>query len=220
MNQKNNIKIAPSILSANFSKLGEEVRLISEAADYIHIDIMDGHFVPNLTIGPSVVEALRPHSNLIFDVHLMTYNVDQYITEFAKAGADIITIHAEACTHLDRSLNLIKSFGIKAGVSLVPTSHENKLDYIIDLVDLVLVMTVNPGFAGQKFIHSQLSKIESIKQKIIKTGRNIELEVDGGINEITAKQAISAGADVLVSGNFIFKDGPEFYSRNIAALRP
>lgn len=220
MNQKNNIKIAPSILSADFSKLGEEIRLISEAADYIHIDVMDGHFVPNLTIGPSVVKALRPHSNLIFDVHLMTYNVDQYITEFAEAGADIITIHAEACTHLDRSLNLIKSFGIKAGVSLVPTSHENKLDYLMDLADLILVMTVNPGFAGQKFIPLQLNKIESIKNKIIQTGRNIELEVDGGINEITAKQAISAGADVLVAGSFIFKDGPEFYSRNIAALRP
>jgi len=219
MNQKNNIKIAPSILSADFSKLGEEVKLISEAADYIHIDVMDGHFVPNLTIGPSVVKALRPHSNLTFDVHLMTYNVDQYIREFAEAGADIITIHAEACTHLDRSLNLIKSFGIKAGVSLVPSSHENNIDHVMDLVDLILVMTVNPGFAGQKFISSQLNKIESIRNKIIQTAKNIELEVDGGINEITAKQAISAGADVLVAGSFIFKDGPEFYSRNIATLR-
>ena len=152
MNQKNNIKIAPSILSADFSKLGEEVSLLNKSADYIHIDIMDGHFVPNLTIGPSVVKAIRPYSDLPFDVHLMTYNVDQYITEFAKAGADIITIHAEACTHLDRSLSLIKSLGKKAGVSLVPSSPDNKLDYVIDLVDLILVMTVNPGFAGQTFL--------------------------------------------------------------------
>lgn len=219
MKKKSNVKIAPSILSADFSNLGDEVKLISKSADYIHIDVMDGHFVPNLTIGPAVVKSLRPHSKLVFDVHLMTYNVDKYIEEFAEAGADIITIHAEACTHLDRSLNLIKSFGLKAGVSIAPTSHENKLDYVMDLVDLILVMTVNPGFAGQKFISSQLHKIKSVRNKISQTNRNIELEVDGGINEITAKQVISAGADVLVSGNFIFKDGPEFYARNISALR-
>jgi len=210
-------KIAPSILSADFAKLGEEIRLISKSADYIHIDVMDGHFVPNITIGPAVVKALRPHSDLTFDVHLMTYNVDQYIVEFAKAGADIITIHAEACTHLDRSLNLIKSLGKKAGVSLVPTSNENQLDYVMDLVDLILVMTVNPGFAGQAFLPNQLDKIKHIRNKI--GDRNIELEVDGGINDITAKQVISAGADVLVSGAYIFKDGPEYYARNIASLR-
>lgn len=213
------IKIAPSILSANFSKLGEEIQAISESADYIHIDIMDGHFVPNITIGPKVIKSLRPHSKLVFDVHLMTYNVDHYIKEFAEAGADIITIHAEACTHLDRSLNLIKSLGKKAGVSLVPSSHEDKLDYVMDIADLILVMSVNPGFGGQKFISSQLRKIENIKNKIIKTGRLIELEVDGGINPTTGKQVINAGADVLVSGDYIFKDGPENYSRNISNLR-
>ncbi len=217
MNQKNNpLKIAPSILSADFSKLGEEISLL-KSADYIHIDIMDGHFVPNITIGPAVVKALRPYSNLPFDVHLMTYNVDQYIVEFAKAGADIITIHAEACTHLDRSLKLIKSLGKKAGVSLVPSSHENKLDYVMDMIDLILVMTVNPGFAGQSFLDSQLDKIARIKQKI--GNRAIELEVDGGINDITAKQVIAAGADVLVAGAFVFKDGKEHYNRNIALLR-
>lgn len=215
----NSTKIAPSILSADFSKLGEEIQAISESADYIHIDIMDGHFVPNITIGPKVVKSLRPHSELVFDVHLMTYNVDHYIKEFAEAGADIITIHAEACTHLDRSLNLIKSLGKKAGVSLVPSSHEDKLDYVMDIADLILVMSVNPGFGGQKFISSQLKKIENIKNKIIKTSRSIELEVDGGINPITAKQVIDAGADVLVSGDYIFKDGPEYYSKNISSLR-
>lgn len=213
------IKIAPSILSADFSKLGEEVKDVSENADYIHIDVMDGHFVPNITIGPSVVKSLRSYSKLPFDVHLMTYNVDQYIREFAEAGADIITIHAEACTHLDRSLELIKSLGKKAGVSLVPSSHESKLDYVMDLVDLVLVMTVNPGFGGQSFIVSQLNKIERIKNKIIKSDRNIELEVDGGINDFTARQAIHAGADTLVSGAYIFKDGPKYYNKNIDALR-
>ena len=213
------IKIAPSILSADFSKLGEEIKNISKTADYVHIDIMDGHFVPNITIGPKVVKALRGYSDLIFDVHLMTYNVDHYIKEFAEAGADIITIHAEACTHLDRSLNLIKSLGKKAGVSLVPSTHEDKLDYVMEIADLILVMSVNPGFGGQKFISSQLNKIEQIKKKIIRSGRNIELEVDGGINIITGKQAVEAGADVLVAGDYIFRDGPEYYARNITALR-
>jgi ribulose-phosphate 3-epimerase len=213
------IKIAPSILSADFANLGEEVKKISQHADYIHIDIMDGHFVPNLTIGPAVVKALRPHSKLVFDVHLMTYNVDQYIREFAEAGADIITIHAEACTHLDRSLKLIKSLGKKAGISLVPSSHENKLDYVMELVDLILVMSVNPGFAGQNFIPSQLAKIKQIKNKISQTNRQIELEVDGGINDVTAKQVIAAGADILVAGAYIFKDGAQYYERNINILR-
>jgi len=214
----NKVKIATSILSADFARLGEEVASLNQA-DYIHIDIMDGHFVPNITIGPEVVKSLRGHSKLPFDVHLMTYNVDYYINKFAEAGSDIITIHAEASTHLERSLQLIKSLGKKAGVSLVPSSHENMLDYVIDLVDLVLVMTVNPGFAGQKFLPSQLTKIINIKNKIIQSNRKIELEVDGGINDVTAKQVINAGADVLVSGAYIFKDGVEYYARNINNLR-
>lgn len=213
------IKIAPSILSADFAKLGEEVSLISKTADYIHIDVMDGHFVPNITIGPKVIKAIRPFSKLPFDVHLMIYNVDQYIKDFAEAGADIITIHAESCTHLDRSLNLIKSLGKKAGVSLVPSSHENMLDYVLDKVDLILVMTVNPGFGGQAFLPSQLEKISQIKNKILQTKRNIELEVDGGINLDTAGKAIEAGADVLVAGDFIFKKGSNFYNENILNLR-
>lgn len=215
----NNIKIAPSILSADFSKLGEEITAISASgANYIHIDIMDGHFVPNLTIGPKIVKAIRPYSNLIFDVHLMINNVDHYIKEFAEAGADIITIHAESTLHLDRSLNLIKSLGKKAGISLVPSTHEDALDYILDLVDLVLVMTVNPGFGGQEFLPNQLHKIEKIRKKIDHRDKKIDLEVDGGINPQTAKQVLKAGADVLVSGNYIFKDGPEFYKKNIASL--
>ena len=219
MSQRNNIKIAPSILSANFANLGEEVTLISKSADLIHIDVMDGNFVPDITIGSAVLKSLRNYSNLAFDVHLMTLDVDKHIISFAEAGADIITIHAEACTHLDRSLNLIKSLGKKAGISLIPSSHENKLDYVIDLVDMILVMTVNPGYAGQSFIQSQLKKINSIRDKITNSGRTIDLQVDGGINDITAKQVIDAGANILVSGAYIFKDGPEFYSRNISSLR-
>lgn len=211
------VKISPSILSADFSKLGEEVKLISKMADYIHIDVMDGHFVPNITIGSKVVKDLRSCSDLIFDVHLMTYNVDHNIKEFAEAGADIITIHVEACNHLHRSLNLIKSLGKRAGVSIVPSTHEDYLDYVLDIVDLVLVMSVNPGFAGQKFIPTQLKKIENIRKKI--GSRKIELEVDGGINLITAKQAVDAGANVLVAGEYIFKDGQQHYLQNITALR-
>lgn len=214
-----NIKIAPSILSADFANLGREVELISKNADYIHIDVMDGHFVPNITIGPSVIKAIRPYSKLAFDVHLMIDNADQYIKEFADSGADIITIHAESLTHIDRSLNLIKSLGKKAGISLVPSTHEDHLDYLIDIVDLILVMTVNPGFAGQKFLPSQLRKIERIREKIIKSARDIDLQVDGGINEQTAKEVISAGANVLVSGAYIFKDGPEYYGKNIESLK-
>lgn len=218
MNQKiRNLKIAPSILSANFAKLGEEVIAISEAADYIHIDVMDGNFVPNITIGADVIKSIRPLSKKIFDVHLMTHNVEQHIKEFSAAGADIITIHFEACTHIDKELKLIKSLGKKAGISLVPSTHESNLDYILDLVDLVLVMTVNPGFAGQNFLDSQIQKIEKIKQKI--GSRDIELAVDGGINDITAAKVIAAGADVLVSGNYIFKDGPSSYTKHINKLR-
>ncbi len=213
------IKIASSILSADFANLERDVKAISKFADYIHIDIMDGHFVPNITIGPDVVKAIRPYSSLIFDVHLMTYNVDHYIEMFARAGADIITIHAESSTHLERSLSLIKSFGKKAGVSLIPSSHESKLDYIMDVADLILVMTVNPGFGGQKFLTSQLKKIENISNKISRINRHIDLEVDGGINPTTARQVVDAGANILVSGAYIFKDGPDAFATNIASLR-
>lgn len=202
------IKIAPSILSANFAKLGEELIAIEKAgADYIHIDVMDGSFVPNITIGNEVVKSLRKVSNLPFDTHLMINNPDNHIKAFAEAGSDIITIHAEASIHLDRSIELIKSFGKKAGVSVVPSTHENALDYVLEKLDLILVMTVNPGFGGQKFLHSQLKKIENIRNKIEKTGKKIELQVDGGINHETSKIVVAAGADVLVSGSYIFGSG-------------
>ena len=204
MNLKNKqVKIAPSILSANFAKLGEEVTFISEEADYIHIDVMDGIFVPNISIGADVVKSIRPLTKVEFDVHLMTRNVEHHIRQFSAAGADIITIHFESCTHLDKDLRLIKSLGKKAGISLVPSTHESNLDYLLDLVDLVLIMTVNPGFGGQEFLDSQLRKIESVRHKI--GNRDIELAVDGGINDVTASKAIAAGANVLVSGNYIFK---------------
>lgn len=216
----NAIKIAPSILSADFAKLGEEIRLIDKAgADYVHIDVMDGHFVPNLTIGPCVVKALRSHSTLPFDTHLMIENPDLYIEEFANAGSDIITVHAEASIHLDRTVSLIKSFGKKAGVSIVPSTSPDVLDYVINELDLILVMTVNPGFGGQSFIESQLEKISIIRKKIKKTGKRIDLQVDGGINPETAKAAIKAGADVLVAGSATFKGGADCYAANIASLR-
>lgn len=212
------IKISPSILSADFSRLGEEIQAIEKAgADYIHIDVMDGTFVPNITIGNEVVKSLRKTTKLPFDVHLMINNPDLHVKAFADSGADIITIHGEATIHLDRSLALINSFGKKAGVSLVPSSHEDSLDYVMEKLDLILVMTVNPGFGGQKFLTSQLKKIEAIRKKIEKSGKKIELQVDGGINEETAKTVISAGADVLVSGSFIFKS--DNYSNAISKLR-
>lgn len=212
------IKISPSILSANFAKLGEEIIAIEKAgADYIHIDVMDGNFVPNITIGNEVVKNLRKISTLPFDVHLMIQNPDNHIKAFADAGSDIITIHAEASTHLDRSVELIKSYGKKAGVSIVPSTHENVFDYVLEKLDLILVMTVNPGFGGQKFLSSQLKKIENIRRKIEKSGRKIELEVDGGINQETAKLVIAAGADVLVSGSFVF--GSKDYADAILKLR-
>ena len=214
------IRISPSILSADFAKLGEEVRAIDAAgADWIHIDVMDGHFVPNLTIGPGVVKALRPHTQLPFDVHLMISPVDNFIDAFAEAGADTITVHPEAGPHLHRTIQHIKSLGKRAGVSLNPATPAKMLDYIIDEVDLVLVMTVNPGFGGQKFIASQLKKIEAIANMIAKRDLAVDIEVDGGIDPVTAIQAIDAGATVLVAGTAAFRGGPDHYAANIAALR-
>src|SRR5688500_7528175 len=212
--------ISPSILSADFAKLGEEVRAIDEAgADWIHIDVMDGHFVPNLTIGPGVVKALRPHTGKPFDVHLMVSPVDQWVEAYAEAGADIITVHPEATPHIHRTVQAIKVLGKQAGVSLNPGTPAKMLDYLIDEIDLVLVMSVNPGFGGQSFIASQLRKIEAVRKMIDKAGRAIRLEVDGGINAETARQCADAGADVLVAGSATFAGGPERYAGNIAALR-
>ena len=216
-------RIAPSILSADFSRLGDEVKAITAAgADYIHIDVMDGHFVPNLTIGPAVVEALRPHSRLPFDVHLMISPVDPYVPAFAKAGADIITVHPEAGPHLHRTVQLIKSLGKKAGVSLNPATPPIAVEGVIGDIDLILVMTVNRGFGGQKFIAAQLDKIRILRDRIdaaTGNGRVIDLEVDGGINEETGALAVAAGADVLVAGTASFTGGSAAYAGNIRRLR-
>ena len=212
--------IAPSILSADFAKLGEEVRAIDEAgADWIHIDVMDGHFVPNLTIGPGVVKALRPHSKKPFDVHLMISPVDHFLDAFAEAGADIITVHPEAGPHLHRTVQRVKGLGKKAGVSLNPATPAKALDYVLEEIDLVLVMSVNPGFGGQKFIASQLRKIEAIATLIAKENLDVLIEVDGGIDAETAPLAVNAGANVLVAGTAVFRGGPSAYAANIRALR-
>jgi ribulose-phosphate 3-epimerase len=218
--QQRTIRIAPSILSADFARLGEEVRAISDAgADWIHVDVMDGHFVPNLTIGPMVVKALRPHSSLPFDVHLMISPADPYLEAFAEAGADILSVHPEAGPHLHRTIQRIKGLGRKAGVVLNPASPVSLVEDVLGDIDLILVMSVNPGFGGQGFIASQLKKIERLRRMIDDTGRAIHLEVDGGVDAKTAPQVIAAGADVLVAGTASFRGGPAHYAANIAGLK-
>ncbi len=215
------VLIAPSILSADFARLGAEISAVAAAgADFIHVDVMDGHFVPNITIGPMVVKAVRAATDLPFDVHLMISPVDAFLDEFAAAGANILTVHPEAGPHLHRTIQRIKAAGVKAGAALNPATPASAIEAVIDDLDLVLVMSVNPGFGGQKFIDSQLRKIEAVRKMIDRSGRDIYLEVDGGVNAQTAPQAISAGADVLVAGSAVFRGGESAYAANIAALRP
>ena len=214
------VRIAPSILSADFAKLGEEVRAIDEAgADWIHVDVMDGHFVPNISFGPAVMKAIRPVTTKPFDVHLMIAPVDPYLEAFAEAGADCISVHVESGPHVHRTAQRIKALGCRAGVVLCPATPAKMLDYLLDTVDLVLVMSVNPGFGGQHFIPSQLKKIAAVRKMIDATGRAIDLEVDGGVDADTARQCIAAGADALVAGTAVFRGGPPAYAANIQGLR-
>ncbi len=212
--------IAPSILASDFAKLGEECRAIEAAgADWVHVDVMDGHFVPNITLGPDIVKALRPHVSIPFDVHLMISPADPYLEAFREAGADMISIHPEAGPHLNRSLTRIRQLGAKAGVVFNPSTSPSVIEYMMDDIDLILVMSINPGFGGQSFMPSQLKKIETLRRMIDASGKDIWLEVDGGVNPVTARQCADAGATALVAGSAVFKGGPDAYAANIAALR-
>lgn len=215
---KQAIRVAPSILSADFARLGDEVQaIVAAGGDWVHVDVMDGRFVPNITIGPLVVKALRGATDRTLDVHLMIVEPEKYLEAFAEAGADVITVHAEACPHLQRTLQQIRALGKRAGVALNPHTAESCLDYVLDEIDLVLVMSVNPGFGGQVFLPAVLPKIERIRQRIDASGRHVDLEVDGGVKPGTARQVVAAGADVLVAGNAVF--GTDDYQRAIAAIR-